>query len=387
MVMSDASAAQSGSGEVDVLIVSLGSTQGLRAADGELAGCLRRAGASVALVTATPPRSVRTFALTDLLWALAARRAALAGLAEHSPRALIYSSTTASLCWPRPGAIRFDAPSAGNRPGRHGVWQRPVERRRLARAPLLLASSAGGLDEVPAGVRERARERSLVLPIPVEPSGAAGLTGSSNLPGSSGLAGSSDLRDSPGSFDSAADVAPIGSAGRDIAAIAYAGNPAKKGLDRVLAAWMRARRPGEELYVAGASAREISQAGISLPGEGVRLTGRLAQEDYRALLRRAHVYVCAPRREDYGLAQLEALADGCRLVTTPAPGPYVALPIARALDPRLVSEDLAVALRAALDDPAPGYLESARRALEPLGRNAIDRLVAEQVLPRLLGGG
>jgi Glycosyl transferases group 1 len=357
VLMRSPSAARAGSGAVDVLIVSLGSTQGLRAADGELAGCLRRAGASVALVTAAPPRPVRTFALTDLLWALAARRAALAGLAEHRPHALIYSSTTASLCWPRPGAIRFDAPSAGNRPGRHGVWQRPVERRRLTGAPLLLASSAGGLAEAPVVVRERASQRALVLPIPVEASGPS------------------------------ADVAPVASAGRDIAAITYAGNPAKKGLDRVLAAWKRARRPEEDLYVAGASAQEISRAGIALPEQGVRLMGRLAQADYRALLRRARLYVCAPRREDYGLAQLEALADGCQLVTTPAPGPYVALPIAHELDPRLVSEDLAVALRAALDDPAPGYLAHARRALEPFSREAVDRLVREQVLPRLLAAG
>jgi hypothetical protein len=354
------SAARAGSGPVDVLVVSLGSTQGLRAADGELVDCLRRAGASVALVSTAPPRPVRTFALTDLLWARAARRAASEGIAEHRPRALIYSSTTASLCWPRPGAIRFDAPSAGNRPGRHGVWQRPVERRRLAGAPLLLASSAGGLAEMPVGVRARAGERSLVLPIPVEPSGWSG---------------------------SSADGAPARSADRDIAAITYAGNPAKKGLDRVLAAWMRARRPGEELYVAGASAREISQADIVLPEENVHLTGRLAQADYRALLRRARVYVCAPRREDYGLAQLEALADGCQLVTTPAPGPYVALPIARDLDPRLVGEDLAVGLRAALDDPAPDYAGRARQALQPFSRAAIDRFVGERVLPRLVTAG
>ena len=60
-----------------------------------------------------------------------------------------------------------------------------------------------------------------------------------------------------------------------------------------------------------------------------------------------------------GMAQLEALADGCLLVTTPAPGPYAALPIARELDPRLVGEDLAAALRAALDDPR-GRLRRAR---------------------------
>ena len=80
----------------------------------------------------------------------------------------------------------------------------------------------------------------------------------------------------------------------------------------------------------------------------------LAPGDYRALLRRARVFVAAPRREDYGIAQLEALADGCVLVTTAAPGPYAALPLARELDARLVGDGLAVALRVALDAPAAG---------------------------------
>ena len=83
----------------------------------------------------------------------------------------------------------------------------------------------------------------------------------------------------------------------------------------------------------------------------------------------------APRREDYGLAQLEALADGCLLVTTPAPGPYAALPMARALDARLVADDLAPALRAALDDPPPGYAERALQALAPYRRAAVDAVV------------
>ena len=101
-------------------------------------------------------------------------------------------------------------------------------------------------------------------------------------------------------------------------------------------------------------------------------------------MRRARVYVTAPRREDHGIAQLEALADGAALVTTPAPGPYAALPLARALDPRLVTGDLAGAIRTALDDPVPGYAERAREAVAPLRREAVDRLVAERLLPRLL---
>ena len=123
-----------------------------------------------------------------------------------------------------------------------------------------------------------------------------------------------------------------------------------------------------------------------MPDEDVQVVGTLAQSDYRALLRRARVFVCAPRREEYGLAQLEALAEGCRLVTTPAPGGYVALPLARELDPRLVGEDLGAALRCALDTPAADYAARAAELVAPFTIAAVDRLVAETLLPRLLGG-
>ncbi len=134
---------------VDVLLVSLGSTHGWRVADAALAESIGRAGARVETVTAERPREVRTFALTDLTWARAARRAAQSGIERHGARAIIYSTSTAALLAPRPGAIRFDAPAAGNRPGRHGIWQRPLERRRIAAAPLLVPMSAQALDEAP----------------------------------------------------------------------------------------------------------------------------------------------------------------------------------------------------------------------------------------------
>jgi glycosyltransferase involved in cell wall biosynthesis len=152
----------------------------------------------------------------------------------------------------------------------------------------------------------------------------------------------------------------------------------------VIAAWASARRDDEELVVAGA--RELR------PAAGVRDVGLLAPAAYRALLRRARVYVTAPRREDYGVAQLEALADGAQLVTTSAPGPYAALPLARALDPRLVVEDpddgdaLSRALRAALDAPAAGYAARAAELLAPFTPQAVDRVVAERLLPALLSG-
>jgi glycosyltransferase involved in cell wall biosynthesis len=323
----------------DVLIVSLGSTAGLRASDEELAGALRRAGATVAVATARPPREVRTYALTDLAWARSARSAAIGGLADHAPRAVVYSTVTAALLWPRPGAIRYDAPAAANRPGRHGLWQRRLERRRLAAAPLLVPVDGGTLAETP-----RPHAPAVVVPIPVQ-----------------------------ASADGAAPQ-------RDIAVLTYAANPHKKGLDRVLAAWAAARREGEELVVAGADLR------IGAPG--VRVAGRLEPARYRELRRRARVFAVAPRREDYGIAQLEALAEGCVLVTTTAPGPYAALPCARALDPRLVVGDdraLAGALRTALDDPVAGYARRAAAAIAPFSRRAVDAIVRDELLPRLLG--
>jgi glycosyltransferase involved in cell wall biosynthesis len=358
--------------EIDVLFVGLGSTPGLRRADEQLARSLGRAGVRVAAVYAQRPGDVRTLMLTDLHWARAARRAAGPLLGRRAlptrPRSVIYSTTTAALLWPLPGAIRFDAPAAANRPGRHGLWQRPLERRRLRQAPLLLPWSEGGLAEACAAVPACA-DRALVLPAPID----------------------LDVPDADGKpVESLLDAETNGHApdppSRDIAAITYAGNPRKKGLDRVLAAWRRVRRPGERLVVVGIAREELRDVGFELPEEDIEVTGPLAPQRLRALLRRSRAFLCAPRREDYGLVQLEALAEGCRLVTTPAPGPYVALTIAYELDPRLVSEDLGAALRDALDAPTAGYAMRAAELVEPFGTAAVDRLVAEELLPRLLGG-
>jgi glycosyl transferase family 1 len=345
-----------GAPPVDVLIVSLAATAGLRAADDELQDALLRAGATVAIARALAPAETRTLMLTDFAWARAARMAArkmLRQLERSPPRSVLYSSTTAALFWPRPGAIRFDATAVGNRPGRHGLWQRPLERRRLRQAPLLLPWSEGALREASLG--EPARARTFVLPVPIAPSG--------QFP-----------------------------AERDIAAITYAANPSKKGLDRVLGAWRELRADGrldeaDELFVVGVPAGELERAGyVDRSERDVRVLGSLSSREYRGLLRRARVFICAPRREDFGIAQLEALADGCLLVSTPAPGPYVALSIARRLDPRLISEDLAGALRVALEDPVPDYAERAVAALVPFAPDALDELVAEELLPRLLRG-
>ena len=187
---------------VDVLIVSLGGTTGLREADLELAGSLRRAGAVVEIARVARARELRTFAAIEFNWAVNARRATVRAVRELSPRAVIYSTTTAALLGPVSGAIRFDAPAAGNRPGRHGLWQRPVEARRFKAAPLLVPWSQEGLAEAPVPHAD-----AVIVPVPVAPSGDLG-------------------------------------GPRDIAAITYAANPGKKGLDRVLAAGLIAPRAG-----------------------------------------------------------------------------------------------------------------------------------------------
>jgi hypothetical protein len=325
---------------IDVLIVSVGGTTGWRvAAAPGLHAAFERAGARVVTVEAGPAPAVRTFMGTDLVQASAARKAALLGTAEHRPEAIVYCSITAALLWSRPGAIWLDSLAAENRPGRHGLWQRPMERRKLRKAPLLMTMAPDSLAPA-AGLQ---LPDQIVVPVPVASSGPT---------------------DGP----------------RDIDAITYVADPVKRPLAPVLEAWAHARRDGEVLVVTG-----LDDEPSGLP-EGVRFAGRLPAREYRALLRRARVFVAAPRREDFGIGALEALADGAMLATTPAPGPYRARDLARELDPRLVTDDLATAIRLALDDPLPGYVTRAAELLVPFAPDTVTGTLTRDVLPRLLPG-
>jgi Glycosyl transferases group 1 len=321
------------------VLVSVTSTTGWGNAARGLAASLTAAGARVGIAETGPVPEVRTFMGTDLVQALAARRTAAAVLAIHRPRALVYCSITAALLWPCPGAIWLDSLAAENRPRRHGIWQRRVERRRLEQAPLVMTMSADSL----APIDPRDRPETVVVPVAIDGSGAG-------------------------------EPAPA----RDIDALAYTGDPVKRRLHFILDSWRRARRGDEQLVVTGI------EAPAGAPTDGVRFTGRVAPDEFRALLRRAKLFVTAPRREDFGITALEALADGAMLVTTPAPGPYPALALARELDPRLVSQDIATAIRQALDEPLPGYAQRAAALVREFSTTAVSGTLRERVVPRLL---
>lgn len=329
-------------GTVDIGLVSLGTTPGLRRADAALAEQVRAAGASCELARVRIGGGAaalrRNPAVTDLVEALAARRAAR-GL---DARALIFSTVTAALLQPAPSvpwAVRFDSTAALNRPGWSGAWQRWRERELLSQASVLLpwgdqiAESTGGI----------------VVRVPVEE--------------------------------------PVAAGPRDVDAVAYAGYPQKRGLDVLCEAWSRTARPGERLVIGGIERERgvkwLEGRGLREP-EGVEWRGLVPHEEWLSLLGRTRVFVNASRREDHGIAQLEALSAGCALVTVQSAGPYEALPLARTLAPELVSDDLASALRAGLDLPDPdGYAAHARELLGPFRPGVVERVVASSVLPAL----
>jgi glycosyltransferase involved in cell wall biosynthesis len=327
---------------VDIGLVSLGTTPGLRRADATLAGQIRAAGATCEVIPVQIGRGAgalrRNAALTDLVEALAARRAA----GGVDARALIFSSVTAALLQRTPAvpwAVRFDSTAALNRPGLSGAWQRAREKYVLGRATLLL----------PWGDEAARAAPGVVVRVAVD------------------------------------EVPQVDS--RDVDAIAYAGYPRKRGLDLLCAAWARVARPGERLVVGGVerarALRWLERCGVLEPA-GIEWRGLLAREEWLRLVARARVFVNASRREDHGLAQLEALAAGCALATVPSPGAYEALPLARRLAPELVSEDLDAALRAGLDlSDLGGYADRARELLAPFRPHAVQQVVANEVLPAL----
>ncbi len=338
--------------DVDVALHTASPTHGWRRIDESFVALVRAAGATCAVtrVTIGPAGRLRRHpALTDLVEALAARHSA--GRLPRA-RAVVVSSVTSSFFQDLrvPFAVRFDAPAALNRPGLAGAWQRAIEPRALRRARVLLPTSA-------------------------EAGCVAGVDGPETIP-----------------LGVPIDSLP-GGPHRTLDALAYGGNPHKRGLHLICAAWALAGSPGR-LAVAGVDAAAgrawLARRGVPEP-PGIDWLGVVPRAKWLELLGASRTLVAAARFEDHGLAALEALSAGAALVTVPSPGPFPALAMARALAPGLVAADrsaeaLAEALRAGLamtEAEREAYAGRAAALLAPHRAEALRRTVAEDVLPAL----
>lgn len=346
----------------DLLQISLGTTRGLRFADGWFAELAGRAGVTVETVgvrVGATSRLRRAYPVTDVVEALAARRAAASALRRFEPRAAVFSATTASLLADDPGvpyAVRLDSPARLNRPGWRNAPLHALERRKLAKAALVLPWSARSAASLPPDAGP-----VVVVPPPLF------------VP---------------------ADCQPTRS--RQRLAVAYTPDPKAKGLDLLCRAWAMAAVPDARLEVFGVdrsrALRRLRRAGVPEP-PNVHWAGSVAPRDFHATLARSVTFVTSARWEDFGMTQLEALAIGALLVCTATEGPFEAGAIARELNPRLVAADqspeaLASCLEEAfmLDSSSvDAYRAGARSRLERYRPATIAHTIAEQVLPVLLG--
>ena len=344
----------------DLLLVSLGTTRGLRLSDAQLVDMLRQAGATVEAVgtrIGVTNALRRGYPVNDVVEAVAVRRALAAGMRRYSPRALVFSSTTATFLIGDPGvpfAVWLDSPARLNRPGVLNAPLHWAERRQLARARVLMPHSPGTVAALPAGAAP-----SVLVPPPVP------------------------------------EVPPPSDA-RERFVVAYTPDPKAKGLALLCDAWSLTALPGVRLLIAGIEPERArafrGRRGLDVP-PGVELVGMLPQAEFRDLLSRAHAFVSAAEWEDFGIAPLEALDRGAALVAAPAGGPFPALALARALAPEFVAADrtpesLAAAIAAAFaagPERLAAYRVAARAELGPYRPEAsVARLEAE-VLPLLLG--
>jgi hypothetical protein len=345
---------------VDVLLVSLGTTRGLRLADAELVSMLRSAGASVeAVATRIGLTNAlrRGYPVNDVVEAIAARRALAAGLRGYAPRALVFSTTTAALLAgdpPAPYAVWLDSPARLNRPGPRNAALHLLERRQMGRARVVMGWSPGTIAALPVGA---APAVVVAPPIP---------------------------------------AAPEPSPAREPFAVGYTPDPKAKSLALLCAAWEQAALPGRRLLIAGIPPERarafLARHRMTVPA-GAELVGMLPQPEFRDLLARARVYVSAARWEDFGIAPLEALDRGAALVCAPGGGPFPALALARSLAGEFVAVDrgagsLAGALQAAFaasEDRLAAYRAAARAELGPYRPEASVARIQADVLPALLG--
>ena len=220
---------------------------------------------------------------------------------------------------PRPGAIRFDALCAAepSRPPRR--LAAPARARRAGARAAAAAGQRGGADRSAAGAAR----------------GSSSRRSPSRAPGRRWRQRSATSPRSP---------TPPTRTRRGSTACSRPGRAA--------------RRDGEELSIAGLRRRPADRRRARV--------GSLERSAYRALLRRARVYLAAPaprgvrdRPARGARRRRDARQQRDRGAATPRSGRR-APPT-----PRLIGRDLAGAIRTALDDPRPGYAAALAPLLEP----------------------
>ena len=287
------------------------------------------------------------WATGSLIIAAAARRELKRGLRQGKPAAVIAVNSTAAMLFPFrrlrrlgiPVAIRIDCPASEQFPGFAHALHRRLERRALRTADLALTMGPQSTELV----RPLARRTAEV------PLGVA--------------------------------ISPPAAQADPPVLVAYAGQPGFKGLDLIVRSWIELgpRRDRATLAITGVDSGEaqvfLKRHGVAEP-EGVRWAGVLPPAEHDELVAGATAFVSASRLEGYGIAQIEALAAGVPLVTTPSLGVYEAQPLARELAPELCAEPagLADAIAASLQLPPERRAEYARRAAELLTPYAEDRV-------------
>jgi hypothetical protein len=348
---------------VEILHVCAGTTGGWQAIDDALNLAFDQLGVGVKRV-AMPRRGAGLLRrsghpLNDLYEAAAMATATTGALREVRPRAIIYSSSHAALLQPRrrlPEAVWVDGPIALMSPGARAAPVRALERLRQHRLDLVLPMSL----QHPALLADPLRPRATaVLHMPVEPSDPA--------------------------------ASPPHGIPRPYAAM-YAGVPGKKGLDIAVEAWELAD-PGMPLVVTGINTADAEAYLGRRPPGGTVFTGRIARHEHRAIVRHASLYVSASRREEYGTAQLEAMADRVPLVAVPSLGAVEPVAVARRLSPNLVAsaisaQALAASIRTALaltPEERSAYGKAAGAIMDDYSFDAFRQRLRDDVLPLLLG--
>jgi len=345
----------------DLLQISLGTTHGLRISDAWFAKLAEQAGVTVETVAVRiglTDRLRRGYPVNDLVEAVAARRATASALRRLRPRAVIFSTTTAALLSPElrcPYAVRLDAPAAMNRPGARNAVLHALERRSLDAAALVLPTGRVAKAALPEGSAP-----AVIVPPPVVIPDAA-----------------ARVRDDP-------------------VAVAYIPDPKAKGLDILCRAWALADKPaGARLDVFGIererATRHLRRTGVPEP-PGVGWHGLAPADRFHASLGRCRMFVTSARWEDFGMAQLEALALGALLVCTATDGPFEAGEIARELKPDLVATDQSpdalsrrITCAFALgEQELKEYRAEASTRLDAYRPDAVARTIGERVLPALL---